>query len=276
MSETYPKIAAIQMASGPNVAANLLEVEKLTTEAVAAGARLVVLPENFAFLSKDERELLQIRERDGDGPLQEFLSQLARRHAVWLVGGTIPLTAQDPDRARAACLILDDQGRRVGRYDKIHLFDVHVPETDENYRESGSIEPGSEVVVVDSPFGRLGVAICYDLRFPELFRNMADQGVELIAIPAAFTAVTGKAHWEPLLRTRAIENLSYVIAAAQGGFHVGGRQTHGQSMLVDPWGTILDQLPKGSGFVIGELHLDHLAHTRRTFPVLSHRRIHCS
>jgi nitrilase len=275
MTEHKRKIAAIQMASGSNIDANLLEVEKQVSAAVAAGAELVVLPENFAFLGKVESELCALREQEGNGPLQQFLSQLAKRHSIWIVGGTVPLVAKDPDKICAACLIFNDAGEQVGRYDKIHLFDVHLIETDEKYAESKTIEAGKEAVVIDSPFGRLGIAVCYDLRFPEMFRKMVDMGVELICLPAAFTAITGKAHWEPLVRARAIENLAYVVAAAQGGFHVSGRETYGHSMIVNQWGAILDQLPQGGGFVIAELDLEHLASTRRTFPALQHRHINC-
>jgi nitrilase len=275
MAEENPKVAAIQMASGPNVSANLLEVEKLVAEAAEAGAALVVLPENFAFMGKEDKELLAIKENDGEGPLQEFLSQVSKRYGVWIVGGTIPLAANDSEKVRSVSLVFNSEGERVARYDKIHLFDVQLVETDETYIESKTIEPGEQVVVIDTPFGRLGVAVCYDLRFPELFRNMLDKGMELLAVPAAFTAFTGKAHWEPIVRTRAIENLAYVITAAQGGFHLSGRETYGHSMIVDPWGTILDVLPRGTGFVISELDLNYLSNTRRTFPSPSHRQIYC-
>jgi nitrilase len=275
MAEENPKVAAIQMASGPNVSANLLEVEKLVAEAAEAGAALVVLPENFAFMGKEDKELLAIKENDGEGPLQEFLSQVSKRYGVWIVGGTIPLAANDSEKVRSVSLVFNSEGERVARYDKIHLFDVQLVETDETYIESKTIEPGEQVVVIDTPFGRLGVAVCYDLRFPELFRNMLDKGMELLAVPAAFTAFTGKAHWEPIVRTRAIENLAYVITAAQGGFHLSGRETYGHSMIVDPWGTILALLPRGTGFVISELDLNYLSNTRRTFPSPSHRQIYC-
>ncbi len=273
MTQQKKRIAAIQMASGSNIEANLLEVEKLLSAAVAAGAELVVLPENFAFLGKEDRELCKIREKVGEGPLQQFLSKLASRHSIWLVGGTIPLVAPAPDKISAACLVFNAAGEQVARYDKIHLFDVHLPDTNETYAESKIIESGKEVVVIDSPFGRLGMAVCYDLRFPEMFRKMADMGAELICLPAAFTANTGKAHWETLVRARAIENLAYIAASAQGGFHVSGRETHGHSMIVNPWGSVLDERPQGSGFVIAELDLQHLASTRRTFPALQHRQL---
>lgn len=270
------KVAAIQMASGPNVSANLIEAERLIAMAADAGAQLVVLPENFAIMGMAEEDKVLISEPDGHGAIQEFLAEQAAKRGVWLVAGTIPLQAEDDNKARAACLLFNDQGQRVARYDKIHLFDVQLAEQDENYHESASTEPGDQVVVVDTPFGRLGLAVCYDLRFPELFRQMADQGVEIIAIPSAFTAITGSAHWEILTRARAVENLCYVIAAAQGGYHVNGRETYGDSMIVDPWGTILDRLPRGSGFVLAELKGDFVDSTRRSFPVLEHRKMQCS
>jgi nitrilase len=176
---------------------------------------------------------------------------------------------------RAACLVYDDRGERVGRYDKVHLFDVCLPEAGERYQESATIEPGDSVVVLDTPFGRMGVAVCYDLRFPEMFRQMLDSGMEILVIPSAFTAITGKAHWETLVRARAIENLAYVVAAAQGGFHISGRETHGHSMIVDPWGTILAQVPRGSGFVCGVLDDDYHESVRRNFPTINHRRLKC-
>jgi nitrilase len=275
MKPATSKAAVIQMASGPNVGANLLEVERLTEEAAASGARLVVLPENFAFMGTAERDILGLGEADGAGPLQDFLALLARKLGIWLVGGTVPIKAADPGKVRAACLVFDDQGRRQARYDKMHLFDVHLVETDERYHESATIEPGTEVVVVDTPFGRLGLAVCYDLRFPELFRAMQDQGVELITLPAAFTALTGRAHWGTLVRARAIENLSYFIAAAQGGFHISGRETYGHSMIVDPWGNMLAQQPRGTGVAVASIDREYAAATRRNFPCLAHRRLRC-
>ena len=270
------RIAARQMASGPNVNANLLEGDRLIARAADAGADLVVLPENFALMGMTEYEKVAQREADGSGPIQDFLAELAARHGVWLVGGTVPLAAHVPDKIRAACLLYDDQGRRVARYDKIHLFDVRVEESGENYIESETIECGESVSVVDTPFGRLGLAVCYDLRFPELFRRLIDEGAELIALPAAFTAVTGRAHWEVLVRARAIENLCYVVASAQGGYHVNGRETHGDSMVVDPWGVVMDRLPRGSGVVMAETDRDRLQRLRRTFPALEHRRLSCT
>jgi nitrilase len=272
---TKPRVAALQMATGPNVNANLLEVERLIRDAADAGAGLVVLPENFAFMGRQDRDTLGIVEADGDGPLQHFLAETAARHGIWLVAGTIPLRSSTPERLRAACLIYNDQGVRIARYDKTHLFDVALPGAEERYEESATIEPGTEPVVVDSPFGRLGIAVCYDLRFPELVRHMVDSGVELLAVPAAFTAMTGKAHWETLVRARAIENLVYVVAAAQGGYHLSGRETHGHSMIVDPWGAILAQVPRGTGCICSPIDRTFQDSVRRTFPVLEHRRLKC-
>jgi len=265
------KIAAVQMASGPNVSANLIEAGRLISMAAEQGAGMVVLPENFAIMGLSELDKVEVREPDGDGPIQEFLAEQAAKHGVWLVGGTVPVAAEAGDKVRGACLLFDDQGQRVARYDKIHLFDVHLTDSDERYTESETIEPGDRVVVADTPFGRLGLAVCYDLRFPELFRQMVDQGAQIFALPSAFTAITGKAHWEVLVRARAVENLCYMVAAAQGGYHVNGRETFGFSMIVDPWGATLDSLPSGSGFVIAEIDQGYLESARRSFPVLEHR-----
>jgi len=275
MTEPMNKIAAIQMASGPNVGANLLEAERLIIDAADAGAGLVVLPENFAFMGEAEQDKLALREKDGEGPMQDFLMQTAKRLGIWLVGGTVPLEANDPDKIRAACMVYNDQGERVARYDKIHLFDVNLVEANERYIESETIESGDEAVVLDSPFGRLGIAVCYDLRFPEMFRHMLDEGVEVVVFPAAFTAITGKAHWDILVRARAIENLCYMVAAAQGGFHLNGRETYGHSMIVGPWGTTLAELPTGAGSVIAPLDIEYLASIRRNFPALDHRQLYC-
>ncbi len=269
-------VAALQMASGPNVNANLLEAERLIAKAAEAGAKLIVLPENFAHMGQQETDKLLIRETQGTGPIQDFLARQAARHQIWLVGGTIPLQAHDEHRVRASCLLYDDHGHLVARYDKIHLFDVHVIDSEEQYNESSAIEPGDTVTVVETPFGHLGLAICYDLRFPELFRAMLDQGMEILSLPSAFTAVTGKAHWETMLRTRAIENLCYVIAPAQGGYHASGRETHGDSMIIDPWGRIMDRLPRGSGIVLADLENQRLNDIRRQFPSIQHRHLRCT
>jgi predicted amidohydrolase len=217
----------------------------------------------------DERDKVKVREEQGRGPIQEFLSRSARRHGIWLVGGSVPLVASVPDKVRNSCLVYDGEGKLVARYDKIHLFGFEMGR--ESYSEPRTIEPGRDIVVVDSPFGRLGLSICYDLRFPELYRAMKD--VDLILVPSAFTETTGKAHWETLLRARAIENLAYVLAPAQGGYHVNGRETHGDSMLVDPWGVIMDRLPRGSGIVIGNINRGHIVRLRASLPSLTHRML---
>jgi nitrilase len=226
-------------------------------------------------MGKLDQDLLALREAPGSGPLQDFLRQIAMRYGVWVVGGTIPLATADATKLRAGCLIFDDQGQQVARYDKIHLFDVHLVQVDERYTESATIEAGDQVQVVDTPFGRMGVAVCYDLRFPEQFRNMLDQGMEFLVVPSAFTAVTGKAHWEILVRARAIENLCYVVAAAQGGYHVSGRETHGHSMIVDPWGSVLAEASRGGAVVCEPLKRQCLDTIRRTFPSIYHRRLKC-
>lgn len=269
------KCAAIQMASSPNVSFNLMEAEKLIAEAAKRGAKLVALPENFALMGDHELDKLKIKESDGSGPLQTFLSGVAKKYAVWVVGGTIPLTGDDENKVRAACLVYNEHGERVARYDKMHLFDVNVPGTAELYRESDSIEPGKETVVLDSPFGKIGLAVCYDLRFPEMFRNMLMMGMEILVIPSAFTAETGAAHWEVLLRARAIENLCYVIAPNQGGFHLNGRKTFGHSMIVDPWGVVLDCYKTGGGFVSADIDGERLEKVRAAFPALNHRLLFC-
>jgi deaminated glutathione amidase len=267
------KAGAVQMVTGPKVDTNLQEAERLIRELAQAGAGLVVLPENFACMGQAPEDQLTLRETDGQGPLQSFLSRVADEQRVWLVGGTIPMAGEDPGRARAACLVFDAHGQRVARYDKIHLFDVCLPGGGESYRESATIEPGRELAVLDSPFGRLGLAVCYDLRFPELFRGLLDLGMELVAIPAAFTATTGQAHWETLVRARAIENLVFAIAAAQGGRHANGRETHGHSMVVDPWGAVLCRLPCGAGSVCCDLDRERQRSVRRSFPAIEHRRL---
>ena len=269
------RVAAIQMASGPNVSANLTEAGRLVSRAVDAGAELVVLPENFAMMGMTEEDKLGIKETEGEGNIQNFVSELAKKHRVWIVAGTIPIAANDDQHVRSSCLVYNELGEQQARYDKVHLFDVHLEENRETYDESTTIEAGDNTVVIDTPFGKLGLAICYDLRFPELFRRMVDDGVQLIAIPSAFTAITGKAHWETLVKARAIENLCYIIAADQGGYHINSRATHGDSMIVDPWGSVLDRLPNGSGYVLADIDLSMVENTRRNFPALTHRKLPC-
>lgn len=263
------KVAAIQMASGPNVMGNLSEARRLVAKAAEQGARLVVLPEFFAIMGMDEQDKIKVREAPGHGQIQSFLSETARQYKIWLVGGSIPLAASTPGKVMNSCLVFDEQGKQVARYDKIHLFNLELG--NENYNESRTIEPGKQVMVLDSPFGRIGLAICYDLRFPELFRAMKD--VDIIVLPSAFTETTGKVHWEVLVRARAVENLAYVIAAAQGGYHVNGRETHGNSMIVDPWGRVLDRLPRGSGVVIANVNPTYQTSLRSSLPALTHRTL---
>jgi len=264
------RIGAVQMASGPNVKGNLKEAERLIEIAVEQGAKLVALPENFSIMGMRDRDKVAVREEMGSGPVQEFLSSTARKLGIWLVGGSVPLVSSVPSKVRNSCLVYDQGGNLAARYDKIHLFGFAMGA--ESYAEVRTIEPGRNVVSVDSPFGRLGLSVCYDLRFPELYRAM--KGVDIILVPSAFTETTGKAHWETLVRARAIENLAYVLAPAQGGYHVNGRETHGDSMIVDPWGVILDRLPRGSGVVIAGVNLAYLRRLRENLPALSHRTMH--
>ena len=268
-SQELIKIAAIQMASGPSVAANLSEAERLIEVAANQGAKLVVLPEYFAIMGMKETDKVDVREQEGKGPIQAFLSKIAKEHGIWLIGGSVPMVSNFPNKVRNSCLVYDDKGKQVARYDKIHLFGLDLG--NEHYHEENTIESGNAIQVVDTPFGKIGLSICYDLRFPELYRAMGE--VNIIVIPAAFTETTGKAHWETLVRARAIENLSYVIAAAQGGYHLSGRETHGNSMIVDPWGVILDRLPRGSGVVIATMNPQYQASLRKSLPALKHRTI---
>jgi nitrilase len=268
-SQGIVKIAAIQMASGPQVAANLSEAERLIEVAANQGAKLVVLPEYFAIMGLRETDKVAVREEEGKGPIQDFLKKMAKKHKIWLIGGSVPLVSNFPNKVRNSCLVYDDKGKQVARYDKIHLFGLDLG--NEHYHEEKTIESGNAIQVVDTPFGKIGLSICYDLRFPELYRAMGE--VNIIVVPAAFTDTTGKAHWETLIRARAIENLSYVIAPAQGGYHLSGRETHGNSMIVDPWGVILDRLPRGSGVVIATMNPQYQQSLRTSLPALKHRTI---
>ncbi|PKO79534.1 MAG: acyltransferase [Betaproteobacteria bacterium HGW-Betaproteobacteria-13] len=261
------RIAAIQTVSGPDVEANLAAVEGLIAEAAAGGARLVALPEYFPLMSTDEMAKVRARESEGSGPIQDFLSAAAKRHRVWLVGGTLPLVAEADNKVRNSTLVFDDRGERRARYDKIHLFGFQRGA--ERYDESVTIEPGQTVSTFDSPVGRTGLSVCYDLRFPELFRAMGV--VNLIILPAAFTYTTGRAHWEVLLRARAIENQCYVMAPAQGGEHPGGRVTWGHTMIVDPWGEVMNVLETGPGVVTADVDFERLASLRDSLPALRHR-----
>jgi nitrilase len=266
------RVAAIQMTSSEDVAENLGAARRLVAEAADGGARVVVLPENFAIMGRREADKLAAAEADGDGPIQSALAAMAAAHGVWIVAGTVPLRVPGETRVAAASLVFDGTGRRVARYDKVHLFDVDIPGRDETYRESANNFPGSETVVVDTPAGRLGLSVCYDVRFPELYRHMSAAGATWFSVPAAFTVPTGEAHWETLLRARAIENLCAVVAAAQVGHHANGRDTWGHSLIVDHWGRVLAMRPDGPGVVLGDLDPAAQVETRRRFPALDHRR----
>lgn len=263
------KIAGIQMASGPNVSANLSEAERLIKIAADQGAKLIVLPEYFAIMGIKDADKVKVGEVEGKGPIQQFLSSAAKKRDVWIVAGSIPLQSETKDKVYNACMVYDNNGKLVARYNKIHLFGLNLG--NEKYHEEATITPGNQVVTVDSPFGKIGLSICYDLRFPELYRAMGE--VDLILVPAAFTETTGKAHWETLVRARAIENQCYVLAPAQGGYHASGRETHGDSMIIDPWGVVLDRLPRGSGVVIASMNLDYQTSLRKSLPALKHRTI---
>jgi deaminated glutathione amidase len=265
------KVAAIQMTSGPDVTGNLQQARALLEEAAARGAGLAALPENFAFMGLKDADKRAVAESDGSGPIQDFLAGTAQRLRIAIVGGTIPLRAGADGRVAAASLVYDPDGKRAARYDKIHLFDVDIPGRAESYRESAHVAPGSKPALVDTSVGRVGLSVCYDVRFPELFRALSASGAQLLTVPSAFTSPTGRAHWETLLRARAIENLCYVIAPAQSGFHASGRETYGDSMVVDYWGRILQRLPRGRGCVVADIDLERQAEARKSFPALDHR-----
>ncbi|CAN5242983.1 carbon-nitrogen hydrolase family protein [soil metagenome] len=262
------KVAACQMVSTPRVDDNLATADRLIGQAAKAGAQWVGLPEYFCLMGMRDTDKVDRREPFEEGPIQAFLADAARRHKVWLAGGTLPLEAPTPDKVLNTTLVFDPHGKRVCRYDKIHLFGF--TKGDESYNESRTITPGAGVQVIDSPLGKIGLSICYDLRFPELYRAMGR--VSLMMVPAAFTYTTGKAHWEILLRARAIENQCYVLAPAQGGMHENGRRTWGHSMLIDPWGEIIaERTEDGAGIVVGDVDLEHVAAVRESLPALAHR-----
>ena len=267
------RVAAIQMNSGADVAANLALADRLLGDAAADGCVLAVLPENLALMPVRGRDKTQHAEQAGEGPIQAFLCDAAKRHGIWIVGGSIPLVSPDSERVYGACPVIDSNGEVQSTYRKIHLFDVDIADSNQSYRESNSMYPGDEVVAVDTPVGKLGVTICYDLRFPELYRQLVDEGASLFSVPAAFTDVTGRAHWHTLLRARAIENLAYVIAAGQYGTHPDKRTTYGHSLIVDPWGQVLAELPEGNGHIAADIDLDKQLKLRNEFPALANRRL---
>ncbi|HJU23593.1 MAG TPA: carbon-nitrogen hydrolase family protein [Casimicrobiaceae bacterium] len=269
MSERTWRVAAIQMTSGDDVSANLLVAGRLVAEAATAGATLALLPENFGLMARSAREKVTARERDGHGSQQAFLSRVAREHRLYVVGGSVPIACDDPMRTKQSLLVYGPDGERTARYDKIHLF--RFTQGDEDYDEARTIVAGEEPSTFATPGGRVGLSICYDLRFPELYRALGD--LTLIVVPAAFTVPTGRAHWETLLRARAIENQCYVLASAQTGEHPGGRRTFGHSMLIDPWGVIVASRDEGEGVVVGDVDPARIAGVRAKLPALSHRAL---
>jgi len=271
MSNTRLRVAAVQMVSRAAVEPNLKDAAELIRSAAGEGARLVALPEYFCLMGMQDSDKIAIREQDGAGPLQDFLAAQAVAHRIWLVGGTIPLASPANDRVLNTVLVYDPSGRRAARYDKIHLFSFR--RDGESYDESRTIWPGQlpcTFQLSDGPLSLgVGLSVCYDLRFPELYRQM--DGPDLILVPSAFTATTGRAHWETLLRARAVENLCYVLAPAQGGKHENGRRTYGHSMLIDPWGLVLAQREEGPGIVVGEIDISRIVDCRQSLPALDHR-----
>ena len=268
MSKT--RVAAVQMVSAPEVAPNLDAAGRLIAAAAAAGARLVALPENFYMIGRQDTDKLGAREPEGAGPIQDFLSRTARAHQLWIIAGTVPILGSDERHIRGACLVYDDSGKRVARYDKMHLF--RFTSGDERYDETRTLEPGERPVAVQSPFGRLALSVCYDVRYPELYRALG--AFDALFVPSAFTVPTGAAHWETLLRARAIENQAYVIAPAQGGTHAGGRRTYGHSMIIDPWGEILVVQPEGEGVVLAEMDTDRIREVQAALPANANRSLH--
>jgi deaminated glutathione amidase len=266
-------VAAIQMTSSHVVADNLAVAAGLLREAKDMGSEIACLPENFSFIGLHDADKCQVAEADGEGPVQSFLSETARELKMWILGGTIVIRGNGAVRVANSSLLIDAAGKRVARYDKIHLFDVTIPGRDEQYRESTHVAAGREPVIADTPVGRLGLSVCYDMRFPELYRELVAQGAEWLAMPAAFTVPTGRAHWETLLRARAIENLCYVVAPAQSGTHSSGRETYGDSLIVDYWGQVLSRLAKGTGVITADIDLAKEAETRARFPALTNRQL---
>src|SRR6202795_776502 len=267
------KVAAIQMTSSHIVTDNLAAAGELLHEAKDLGCDMACLPENFSFIGLRDADKLQVSEPDREGPVQSFLSDTARKLKMWILGGTIVIRGDTERRVANTSLLIDAAGKRVARYDKIHLFDVTIPGRDEQYRESAHVTPGRETVIADTPVGKLGLSVCYDMRFPELYRELVSRGAEWLAMPAAFTVPTGRAHWETLLRARAIENLCYVVAPAQFGFHTNGRETHGDSLIVHFWGPMKCRLADGTGVIRTDIVLAVQAESRSRFPALDNRRL---
>lgn len=269
MTNSLSRVAAIQMISSPSIEENIATARRLIADAAQQGAQLVLLPEYWAAMGMHETDKLGYAEQVDVGPIQEFMAATARENQIWLIGGTLPLAAQVTDKVLNTMMVYNPAGERVQRYDKIHLFSFTKGE--ESYDEARTIVDGHDVTTFEAPFGKVGLSVCYDLRFPELYRAMGD--CTLIVVPAAFTYTTGKAHWEILLRARAIENQCYVLAAAQGGRHKNGRTTWGHSMLIDPWGEVKTVLAEGEGLVIGDIEPHYLSGVRENLPALKHRKL---
>ena len=267
------RLAAIQMNSGADIDTNLRLADRLLGRAARDGCGLAVLPENFALMPRHSRDKAQYAEQPGAGPIQSFLAEAARRHDLWIVAGSMPVVSPDAERVFGACPVFDPDGVQQACYLKIHLFDVKLPDQEESYQESYSMYPGDKLVAVDTPAGRIGLTICYDLRFPEMFRRLIDDGAVAFTVPAAFTQVTGEAHWHTLLRARAIENLAYVVAPGQYGSHPDNRTTFGHSLIVDPWGRILAEAADEDCHIAADIDPDMPQRLRREFPALTNRRL---
>lgn len=268
------RTAIIQMVSTPRVEDNLADAEKLIGDAAGAGAEFILLPENFPLISDDETDKLKIAETYKKGPIQDFLSEKAKLYGIWLMGGTIPLRSNEDSRVFNSCLCYNPEGMTVARYDKIHLFDVNIKEKEsESYKESETIMPGNDIVVAQTDFARIGMSVCYDLRFPEIYRRLLERGVDLITVPSAFTYSTGRRHWEVLLKARAVENLCYVLASNQGGRNTEIRSTWGHSMIIGPWGDILASVETGPGFAVADLDFNYQRELRKSFPALQHIKL---
>ena len=268
------KIAATQMCSSQNIDENLKTAHALITTAATNGARLVVLPEMFAIMGDNTADKVLVKEKFGEGKIQHFLSEQAKINDIWIVGGSTPIACGNPNKVKAACLVFDNEGSFIDRYDKIHLFDVTLSQQ-EKYNESDTTEPGDHLTIIETPFGKLGLAICYDVRFPELFRCLFNRGAEIIALPSAFTVPTGEAHFELLTRSRAIENFCYLIAACQGGNHANGRKTFGHSMIIDPWGSIIAKMDgTETGIIYSDIDLRKVQKARQAIPIAQHQKIY--
>ena len=268
-----PKVVSIQLTSGPNIQANLYEVANYFKDISKLKCQVVVLPENFAMMPEKDTDFIKNSEKEGEGPIQDFLIESAKKYNFWIIGGSIPIRKKNSKKVTATTFVYNNKGIVKGRYDKIHLFDVKLPNSDESYNESKVFSHGDKINVLQTPLGVTGLACCYDLRFPELFRLQHKYGVETFILPAAFTEQTGKIHWEMLVKARAIENLSYVVTSCQGGYHLNGRKTYGHSMIVNPWGQIIDKINSGKGFISAEINRKQLQLIRKNFPVLNHMRL---